>query len=230
MRQSEHAWNTFEERVLDLLRKFDAPDVLELGGGRSPLFSEKEVPDHVNTYTVNDINQQELNFLSPYYKHANFDVCENTSGYEEKYDLIFSKMLAEHVSDGKKMHQNIHKMLKAGGIAFHFHPKLYASPFIANLLLPETISGSLLFMIFPHRKERYPKFPARYSWCRGSSEIIERNLKDIGYSNIQIEPFYGHNYYKKLPILNTIERAVTSYYMKNNFSYFASYVFVMVRK
>lgn len=113
---------------MELIGNFHDPDILELGGGRRPLFSEKDIPTNVNTYRVNDISQKELDLLPSYYKKALFDVCEKTSGYEEKYDLIFSKMLAEHVSNGNKMHQNIYRMLKPGGIALQFHPKLYATP------------------------------------------------------------------------------------------------------
>ena len=230
MPRSEDAWNTFEERVLNLIGNFHAPDVLELGGGRRPLFSEKDIPTNVNTYTVNDISQKELDLLPSYYKQALFDVCGNTDGYEEKYDLIFSKMLAEHVSDGSKMHQNIYRMLKPGGIAFHFHPKLYASPFIINFLLPEALSRSLLFKFFPNRKEDIPKFPARYSWCKGSKTSIESRLNTVGFSAVDAEPFYGHSYYRKIPILNSIEKMATSIYMKNEVSTFATFVFLKTQK
>lgn len=230
MQRSEDAWNTFEERVLDLTGNFHAPDILELGGGKRPIFSEKEIPTNVNTFTVNDISQKELDLLPSYYKQALFDVCGNINGYEEKYDLIFSKMLAEHVSDGKKMHQNIFRMLKPGGIAFHFHPKLYASPFIINFLLPEAMSRSLLLKFFPNRREDIPKFPAKYSWCRGSTKSIEKRLKTVGFCSISVEPFYGHSYYRKIPILNGIEEIATSIYMENEISTFATFVFLKMQK
>ena len=41
MPRSEDAWNTFEERVLNLIGNFHAPDVLELGGGRKATIFRK---------------------------------------------------------------------------------------------------------------------------------------------------------------------------------------------
>lgn len=121
-------------------------------------------------------------------------------------------------------------MLKPGGIAFHFHPKLYASPFIINFLLPEALSRSLLFKFFPNRKEDIPKFPARYSWCRGSMKSIERRLYTVGFSKVDVLPFYGHSYYRKIPFFNNIERMATSIYMKNEISSFATFVFLVTQK
>jgi hypothetical protein len=139
-------------------------------------------------------------------------------------------MLAEHVSDARKMHNNIFEMLRPGGMAFHFFPKLYASPFVINHILPEEASRRLLLYFFPNRRSEIPKFPALYSWCRGSSRRIEERITQCGFSEVSVEPFYGHSYYRKIPILKYFERLATNFYLKHDISIFATFVFVTARK
>ena len=227
---SKIAWETFETRVINLIENFSCPDIMELGGGRKPLFTPNKIPQIVNSYTINDISQHELDRLTPDYKRAQFDVCGNIDGHESQYDIIFSKMLVEHVPDGQQLHQNVHKMLKPGGIAFHFHPKLYAFPFVINKLLPEILSSRLLIFFFPERKTALPKFPARYSWCKGSIKSTKKRLKTIGFSHTTVEAFYGHGYYKNIPLLNNIEKATSFVCHRYNISMFAPYVFVTTEK
>jgi Methyltransferase domain len=41
-------------------------------------------------------------------------------------DMVFSRMVNKHVSDGKKYHQNIRKLLAPSGLAVHCFSTLYA--------------------------------------------------------------------------------------------------------
>jgi len=229
-KKSKEAWDGYDDQLKEIVASFDAPDILEFGGGRSPGFKLSELPPNVNSYTVNDIEESELELAPEGYEKACFNVCGDVSKFAGKYDVVFSKMLAEHVPDGEAMHRNALELLKPGGVAFHFNPKLYAVPFVVNRLIPENLSRSILFKLDPKRVSEVPKFPAVYSWCRGSTDKLEERIKSLGYSDVKVIPFYGHSYYKKLPVLRQGEKIMSNFYGKNDVSVFAAFMYTIARK
>lgn len=73
-------------------------------------------------YTVIDVNPSEL-------AKAPDDVCKveldiTAIAPSNRFDLVISIHLAEHVRDPKPMHRNVHTMLNPGGLAIHFFPTL----------------------------------------------------------------------------------------------------------
>ena len=90
------------------------------------------------------------------------------------------------------MHSNVYRMLKPGGVAFHLFPTLYAVPFFINWLIPEQVSRGMVFLLNPVRRDSKRKFPAHYSWCAGSNEQIKSNIASVGYTDVKVERFYGH--------------------------------------
>jgi hypothetical protein len=102
------------------------------------------------------------------------------------------------------MHDNVHRMLKPGGVAFHLFPTLYAVPFLVNWLIPEPVSRGFVFLLNPVRRDNRRKFPAHYSWCAGSSERIRSQILSVGYADVEVERFYGHNY---LPACRSCRRS-----------------------
>lgn len=226
-----YARNSFVEKIYEVCQKFEAADILELGGGRYPFYTHGKFPESINSYTVNDIDQSELDAGPGGYKTACFDVCGDVSKFENKYDVIISRMFAEHVADGKAMHSNCLKLLKPGGIAFHYNPKLYSLPFFANLILPEAISRAILFTFKPKTGSgERTKFPVHYSLCRGTSASMESKIQALGYSEVQVIPFYGHNYYSHIPPLQPFEKFFTSLTMKKNWSFFSTFVYTLARR
>jgi hypothetical protein len=59
---------------------------------------------------------------------------------------------------------------------------------------------------------------------------IKGRLNTVGFSRVDVEPFYGHSYYRKIPIPNSIEKIATSIYMENEISTFATFVFLKTQK
>lgn len=224
------AWRKQPELLLQLISAFERADILEYGGGRSPTFALSDLPETVGSYTVNDISASELEKAPPGYDTACFDVCGDTSQFAGRFDVIFSKMLAEHVPDGEAMHRNTLALLKPGGVAFHFMPKLYALPFVANYLLPERLSQTILYAAFPHRRSESPKFPAVYSWCHGHTGRLAERIKALGYSDVEITPFYGHGYYRRLPGIKQAEVSFRRLAMRADWSFWASYMYVIAHK
>src|SRR5690606_29100848 len=113
------------------------------------------------SYTVNDIAQSELDLAPSYVEKACFDIAAEDVPQNRQYDLMFSKLVFEHIKDAKRAWNNTRALLKQGGIALHFCPVLCCPPFIINWLLPERLSRHILRFFFPARNEgEHPKFPA----------------------------------------------------------------------
>ena len=148
--------------LVELVARYPQADILELGGGRRPSFALTEMPPTVRSYTVNDVSESELSLTPAEYAKACFDVAGDASAFAGRYDVVFSRFLAEHVADGYALHRNVWQVLREGGVSFHLIPTLFASPFVVNTLLPEATARKLLTALFPSRKSIAPKFPAFY--------------------------------------------------------------------
>jgi hypothetical protein len=220
----------YPEELRKIVSHYEGGDILELGGGRRPSFTLDDMPVKLNSYTVNDISADELALSPPEYRKACFDVSGDVSNFESMYDVVFSRFLAEHVSDGYAMHKNVFTVLKEGGVAFHLIPTMWASPFILNRLLPETLGRKILTTFFPIRKTVSPKFPAFYSRCRGNTEAMRKMFAEIGYSKVEIRGFYGHYYYDKVPGLKQIEDLLSGIAARNEWPWYSAFAYIIAHK
>jgi SAM-dependent methyltransferase len=204
--------------------------ICEVGGGRSPLFSVDEVGELDLDYTVLDVSAAELALASPQYAKVTGDICSLRLDDSRvgSYDLVFSQMLAEHVSSGEAMHRNILRLLRPGGIAFHFFPTLYSPVFVANRLLPERLAQWTLRMVLG--REHHEKFPARYSWCYGPSPRRTQKLRALGYAVLAYRPFYGTAYLQSIPIARRLEQTFHRVAAKRLSRLFTSYAWVILQK
>lgn len=228
------AWDHYEEVVGTVARVTHAKRFLEIGGGRDPLFDAGELAAAGITLTVNDISASELARLPDSYHKAVFDVAGDISGRTDlhgQFDLIFSQMVFEHVSDGEKAWANVYDLLAPGGVALAFIPTLYALPFIANKLLPDAAARKIVQSLYRHRGEQtYPVFPARYSFAYASESKLKPMLAAIGYREMAALPFYGHEYYARFPLVRTIHRQFTALAKAKDWRVLASYAYIIVRK
>lgn len=224
------AWEQYKDTIQGLIRERPGLTVLEVGGGRFPLFAPEEVPPEVGAYIVNDISAAELGRLPAGYRQLHADICspEIAGG---QADLVFSQMVAEHVRDGRAFHANIHRILKPGGVAFHFIPTLYTPPLVLNRLLPERLTHFLLGYFLPERKdEAIPKFPAYYSLCRGPSRRMRRIFHELGYQDFEIRMFYGHGYFSKFPVIRELDDWLTRWAANRDFFWLGTCAFLKVVK
>lgn len=226
----DNAFSAYLPRLSQLIRRYDAPRLLELGGGRAPSFTADELPNNVASYTVNDISKEELDLVPPDYEKALFDVTGDVGAFSGQFDVVFSRTLMEHVRDGQMMHRNVLSLLKPGGVAFHMGPTLYAVPFVLNRILPETLSRTMLHLFHPNRRTLKPKFPAYYSWCYGNREKMAAMLRRVGYGRVEIINYYGHNYFKSIPFVRDLDRAFSSLAERRDWSTFGSFVHVVAHK
>ena len=127
------------------------------------------------------------------------------------------------------MHRNVHQVLRAGGVAFHLIPTLYALPFVINKFLPERLTFALLKRLSP-RRAISPKFPAYYSACYGNPEKMRRMLLELGYSQVEVKTFYGHFYYEKIPVLSAAHRWFSALAARREWSFMSSYAYIRAWK
>jgi SAM-dependent methyltransferase len=218
----------YEETVLELVRRFSCRKVLEIGGGRSPLFSPSDFQALGAEYTINDISQEELDAapaeITDEYKTC-FDIAGPVSAQNE-YDLIYSKSVFEHVVGTMQAHRNTYQLLRPGGVSLHFYPTLFSPPFVANKLLPEKLASKMLekFVGFS-----YKKFPAHYDHCR-STLALENEIKQIGYSEVVLVPFWGHTYFHRIGGLRQLDNWLVKKAEERDFRPYSSFCFALARK
>ena len=231
---SKDAWTGFEQRLRSLLETTGAKDVCELGGGANPTLNIDYVTTRGVRYSILDISRDELAKAPPGYDLVQADVTDPALDMYDRYDLVFSKMLAEHVNNARRFHSNVHKMLRPGGVAFHFFPPLYAFPFILNRLFPEQLAERLLNILQPGiraREGRKAKFPAFYDWCLGPTDRQFARFESLGYDILEYTGYFGHsNYYRRLPPLQKASQALSGFLLKHPLSSLTSFAYLVIRK
>ena len=221
--------NEIERQILDCR----ARTVLEVGGGANPLFDQSFIEAHGLSYCLLDISATELAKAPDCYRKVLADICADDLSIDDRFDFVFSRMLAEHVPDGAAFHRNTFKLLTPGGRAFHFFPTLWAPPFVVNRLLPERLAEVLLHAIQAGRERsgKAAKFPAFYRWCRGPTASQVRRFESLGYEVVSYVGFFGHGaYYLKFPWLLRLHSAFTNWLVVHPQPWLTSFAQVTLRK
>ncbi|WP_195908508.1 bifunctional 2-polyprenyl-6-hydroxyphenol methylase/3-demethylubiquinol 3-O-methyltransferase UbiG [Novosphingobium sp. Gsoil 351] len=223
------AWDTsmlgYADELKRIVAAYQDARILELGAGRRASFTLDEMAGSVQSYTVNDIDEEELSLLPGGYDKACFDVCGDASNFADSYDVVFSRFLAEHVPDGETMHRNVFEVLRPGGTAFHLIPTLYAMPFLINKYMPERLTQAMLRLLSPRRSIN-PKFPAPYSGCYANPSRMTKMLKGIGYREVEFRNFYGHFYYEKIPVLKQVHEKFSEIAADRDWHFVGTYAYI----
>jgi hypothetical protein len=235
------AFHYYPDVVREIWQQERPRDICEIGGGRSPLFSPSDVEALGGRFTVLDIAPSELERAPASFTKVVADIGAPLTGTElapSSYDFMFSKFVAEHVRHGKQMHSNVFELLRPGGLAFHFFPTLYHPAFVANVLLPATLSRRVLFSAIRRSerdskfapREADSKFPAYYSWCRGPSRAMRTAISSIGFEIVHFKAFYGTSYLKNVPLLSSAEEWFSHTTERRQLIGLSSYAYLVVRR
>ena len=228
--QAQDAFTDFEATLKALLASNGCRTVCEIGGGANPALSLDYIGAHNLRYCLLDVSEEELAKASSKYEKISADICKSDPPQGGPFDFVFSKMLAEHVQNPYLFHRNVRSLLEPGGVAFHFFPTLYALPFLANALLPERASAFALRMFSPRDSIMQRKFPAYYRWCRGPTTGHIRRFERLGYLVEEYVGFFGHGYYRRVPVIRTLHRFVTTYLVRHPVSLLTSFAYLVLRK
>ncbi len=229
-RRSEEAWSGFEAFLKQLIETRGVRTICEIGGGANPVLPIEYIQEHSLQYTVLDISESELQKAPAIYHKIAADIASKDFSSDGKtFDLVFSKMLAEHIRNASQFHANIRTMLSPGGVAAHFFPTLYAFPFLVNRLIPESLSDRLLNVFAPRDRYQHAKFPAYYQWCRGPTRRQFQRLASVGLEVVEYVGFFGHaGYYRRLPGIREIHELTIRTLMRSPNPHLTSYAFLVV--
>ena len=227
----QEAWNNHYAYLTDLIISKNLKKICEIGGGANPLLPLSFIEEHQLEYTILDVSAEELAKAPTGYIKILGDITDPEFKLLDKdYDLIFSKMLAEHIQFGKKFHENIKQLLKPGGIAFYFFPTLYSIPFMLNKIIPESLSIKLLRLVSKERTGNHGKFPGYYNMCYGPTKNQLRLLQSIGYRIEAYTGFFGHNYFKNIRLFNWFNKKLTSFLLNHPVPQLTSYSYMLLTK
>ena len=113
-------------------------NVLEVGCGPNPTLPLSMLAGKDLRYVVSDLFVEELEKAPPGYDRRVLDL-ENPTMPEDllgRFDLIISRMVNEHISDGERYHRNILSLLRHGGRTVHCSASLFTAPLLANKAYP----------------------------------------------------------------------------------------------
>ncbi|NOH01017.1 MAG: methyltransferase domain-containing protein [Chloroflexi bacterium] len=227
---SQNEWNEYSEYIQGLVRAYNVRIICDIGGGANPVLPLEFIEAHLLDCTVLDISSKELEKAPKGYKKLVQDMEAVDFPETGQFDFVVTKMMAEHVRNGRLFHKNVYLLLKPGGIAVHYFPTLYALPYLVNKLIPEWLSSFLLDIFLPRDRYQTGKFPAYYSWTYGPTPPMLKMLREIGYEIVEYRGFFGTTYYSRIPIVREIHRAYTVFLSKHPNPYLTSWAQVILRK
>ena len=230
------AFDHYEPTILTMAGTLGLRRLCEIGGGRDPAFSLAELEPRGLDYTINDIDQGELDRAPAGFRTACFDIAGAPDAFLPRagsQDLVFSRMVFEHVAGVEQAWRNVHTLLAPGGVGLAFIPTLYAWPFLLNHLIPETASRRLLSLFSSEDRSSdggNPKFPALYDWAYGSQRKLAPMLRRAGFDDIHVVPFWGHDYLRRVPLVRNLDDAYTSLCVARDWRLQTTYAYIIVRK
>jgi len=229
--KSKSAWDGFVPFLQELICGNDIKSVCDIGGGANPMLSSEFVKESGVDYSILDISEDELKKAPEQYSKVLANIASSDFNIDKSYDMIFSKMLAEHIADADQFHKNVFSCLADGGLAVHFFPTLYTLPFFINCVIPEAFADALLNRFSPRDRYKHDKFPAYYRWCFGPTHRQMNRFKSLGYEVVEYRGFFGHgDYYNKIKILKKLHNIKTEYLLRHPNPIFTSYAIVVLKK
>lgn len=198
----KYAYGMFQ----DLVQELAVPGIkiLEIGGGARPALKDRSRVE----YAVVDPDAQELSKCPADVLQLKGTVQSLPSN--EKYDLIISKMVLEHVEDPDSFHQHSLALLKKEGTVLHFFACKNSLPAIANRILPEWLAAKVLRAIGNRNLTEQPKYEAFYRNVGGPSQRQIDYFSAFGYEVLRYNGFVGHRYFRDIIVLASLERIYTN--------------------
>lgn len=224
-------WEKFPAFIEKIITHHSLKRLCEVGAGANPAIRPEFVRAHRLHYKAVDSSSGEV-LKSRRAEASVFDVCvPNTTLPDGPFDLICSRMTAEHFQNSEHAYRNMLNALAPGGLSVHSFATLYISPFLLNRILPGLVSDLLLNLFAPRNRERHDKFKAYYSHCRGPLPSQLAFFRQLGYEIVEYRAYFGHRYYEaKLPLLHYVQQKVTRLLLKAPKALFTSYATVILRR
>ena len=228
------AWASFEDAVAYVARAVGARRIVEIGGGRSPLLRPEVLEGLGARCVVNDVSPDELRLAPAWVETLPGDIADprtvSAPELRGRPHLVFSRMVFEHIADPAAAYANARVLLRDDGVLLNFIPTLFCPPFVVNACLPERLARVVLRAALRRSAEgAAPKFPAYYRWCT-STAATARRIEGVGFRSVAIQPFFGHGYYDRIPVLRDLSRRASALCARRRWNALSSYAYVVAVK
>ena len=204
--------NDLNSEIKAIIDSNNPKNVLEVGGIDRPLLTKN------NTYKYDgcDIEEKE----TCYDIYDQFFVQSIEDPLNEKYDLIISITLLEHVAKNDLAIKNIYELLNENGCTCHYIPSKYHPYSLILRLVGPKLQKILIKLLRSHAAD-VTGYPAFFDYC--SISQMKNLFKKTGFVQIEIKPYYKENdYFSFFVPLYIIIGAFSFFCEKFNWSYFAS--------
>ena len=226
---NSHSRNDFVSLIKSLIEDREVSTVLEIGSGPNPILNSDYVQAKKLTYHLNDASKSELTKGNHPFETVVGTIGSGEIEFPVKYDLIFSKMVMEHVHSPKNFHSEVLNLLSDSGIVVHYFATLYSPASVLNLMIPEWFSAFLVKKSQARNAEKEAKFPAKYKWCRGPSKSNAKKFEKLGYRIQSYNGYIGHGYLsakKAWPL----EKALNKFFLHLGSPLFCSTAILVMNK
>jgi ubiquinone/menaquinone biosynthesis C-methylase UbiE len=179
-------WRSFKTTAAALIRaQHDGAVVLDLGGGRSCIYTKDVEPPGRMRIVAVDISPEELALNTDVAETRVADVAERLPMPDASVDLIMSRALLEHVDGVPAAIREMARVLRPGGSTLHLVPCRYSIFGIAARLLPFGPLLRLTYKFAPLFRNYNFGFDVRYDHCFPSA--LEREFRAAGFSNVELQ-------------------------------------------
>lgn len=171
-------------RISSSIEKGGVNKVLEVGGIDRPLLSKG------HGYIYNGLDIESRNKC--YEIYDNFIIQSIEEPLDEKYDLIISITLLEHVLNNEHSINSIYLSLNPGGETHHYIPSKWHPYSIALRIVGPVLQKRLIPILRPGTED-VTGYPAYFDHC--SVPSMKKKLVKYGFADINIKVFYRANDY-----------------------------------
>jgi len=225
---------TFLQIVRRIAAEHGVRSVCDVGGGANPVLSLADIERLGVRYLVADVSAPELDKTPRGYDTYHIEVGGSTIDLGgERFDLVVSKFVAEHLADPAAFHAGVRAALRPGGRAAHYFPTLPALPFVANRLLTGRESRRLIDILMPEVRDQggpLGKFPAYYRWCEGPTRRQYRRFASAGFAVEEYLVHVGHTYFRRFPSIQRASDAISRQLIRRPWPGLSTYAAVVLRR
>lgn len=224
----------FIPMVQRLVEEQEVRSVCDFGGGANPVLSIDDIQRLDLRYLVVDTSADELAKTPQGYRTRTLDRSGSAVDFDgERFDLVVSKFVAEHLEDPVAFHAAVWHALRPGGFAAHFFPTLPSPPFVVNRVLMGRESRRLIDLLQPGIREssgRLGKFRAYYRWCAGPSQRQHCRFASQGFEVVDYVVLVGHRYYERFPLVQRVADAASRLAVRLQRPAVSTYAWVVLRR
>lgn len=210
----------FERRLEELLRP--SQTILDVGAGRSPTIPPDRRPENTR-YVGLDISARELAAAPPgsYDETWVSDVTQRVPELEDRFDLILSWQVLEHVRPLGAAFDNFHAYLRPGGRLVGQFSGTFSYFGLASRLIPHRLTAWLVGRFTERSSDSV--FPAHYHRCWDGA--LRRILAP--WARAEIVPRYtGAAYLRPLPPAQGLYLVYEDWAMRSGRRNLATHYFV----